>query len=80
MTIPKGLESVLQIDPQIMHGKLCFSGTRVPLTIFLDNLKDGMGVDEFLINYPSIKKDQALAVLEWENSAIRQAAGLQLTG
>jgi uncharacterized protein (DUF433 family) len=78
MTVPDGLESVLKIDPQIMHGKICFAGTRVPLTIFLDNLKDGMGVDEFLINYPSIRKEQALAVLEWENNAIRRAAGLQL--
>jgi len=80
MTVPKGLENILNIDPQIMHGKLCFAGTRVPLTIFLDNLKDGMGVDEFLINYPSIKKDQAQAVLELENCALRQAAGLQLVG
>ena len=78
MTVPDGLESVLKIDPQIMHGKICFAGTRVPLTIFLDNLKDGMGVDEFLINYPSIQKEQALAVLEWETNAIRRAAGLQL--
>jgi uncharacterized protein (DUF433 family) len=78
MSVPDGLECVLKIDPQIMHGKICFAGTRVPLTIFLDNLKDGMGVDEFLINYPSIQKEQALAVLEWETNAIRRAAGLQL--
>jgi uncharacterized protein (DUF433 family) len=80
MTVPKGLGTVLKIDPEIMHGKLCFAGTRVPLTIFLDNLTDGMGVDEFLINYPSIKRDQAQAVLEWEDTAIRRAAGLQLAG
>ena len=80
MTVPKGLEQVLKIDPQIMHGKLCFAGTRVPLTIFLDNLKDGMGVDEFLVNYPTITRDQAQSVVEWENTALRQAAGLQLVG
>ena len=73
MTVPQGLESVLKIDPQIMHGKLCFAGTRVPLTIFLDNLKDGMGVDEFLINYPSINKEQALAALEWANRPFGRA-------
>lgn len=80
MTVPQGLENVLRVDPKIMHGKVCFSGTRVPLTIFLDNMEDGMGIDEFLVNYPSITREQAQAVLRWENSAIRQAAGLQLAG
>lgn len=76
MTVPKGLERVLKIDPEIMHGDLCFAGTRVPLTIFLDNLKEGVGMDEFLRNYPSITRDQVEAVLDWESDAIRQAAGL----
>ncbi len=78
MTIPRGLETVLKIDPEIMHGALCFAGTRVPLTVFLDNLAEGVGMDEFLKNYPSITRDQAHAVLDWENKAIRQAAGLVL--
>jgi len=80
MTVPRGLESVLKIDPKIMHGTLCFAGTRVPLTVFLDNLKEGIGLQDFLRNYPSITKEQAEAVLEWENTAIREAAGLQLVG
>jgi uncharacterized protein (DUF433 family) len=80
MTVPKGLEHVLKVDPQIMHGKLCFAGTRVPLTIFLDNLENGMGIDEFLTNYPTITREQAQAVLGWENRALRQAAGIQLAG
>lgn len=80
MTVPKGLEHVLKVDPEIMHGKLCFSGTRVPVTIFLDNLAEGMGIDEFLVNYPSIQREQVQAVLEWENTALREAAGLQLAG
>jgi uncharacterized protein (DUF433 family) len=80
MTVPKGLEHVLKIDPEIMHGALCFEGTRVPLTVFLDNLKEGVGLGDFLRNYPSITREQVEAVLEWENSAIREAAGLQLVG
>jgi hypothetical protein len=39
---------VLKIDPEIMHGKLCFSGTRVPVTIFLANLVDGARLARFL--------------------------------
>lgn len=77
--IPSGLEHVLKIDPQIMHGAVCFSGTRVPLTVFLDNLEEGMGTEEFLGMYPSVTREQVSAILEWENSAIREAAGLRTT-
>lgn len=66
MTIPAELSSVLKVDPEIMHGNLCFSGTRVPLTVFLDNLEEGMGLDEFVQEYPSVTHDQASAVLRWE--------------
>ena len=79
MTVPKGLEHVLKIDPEIMHGALCFSGTRIPVTVFLDNLTEGMGLAEFLTVYPTIKRVQAEAVLEWEHSAVRRAAHLQPT-
>ena len=80
MTIPKGLEHVLKIDPQIMHGDLCFAGTRVPLTIFLDNIGEGMSLEDFCRNYPTITREQIQAVLNWENNALRQAAGIQLAG
>ena len=80
MTVPKGLETVLKIDPNIMHGAVCFAGTRIPVTVFLDNLAEGMGMEEFLTEYPTINKEQAEAVLRWENNALRQAAGLQLVG
>jgi uncharacterized protein (DUF433 family) len=80
MTVPRGLEHVLKIDPQIMHGALCFAGTRVPLTIFLDNMVGGMSLEDFSRNYPTITRDQIKAVIEWETAAIRQAAGLQLVG
>ncbi len=64
MVIPTGLESILRIDPDIMHGKLCFAGTRVPLSIFLDNLAEGMGIEEFLENYPSVSREQVQAVVD----------------
>jgi uncharacterized protein (DUF433 family) len=68
MTVPKGLEHILKVDPQIMHGTPCFTGTRVPLTIFLDNMADGMSLEDFSRNYPSITREQIRAVIEWENA------------
>jgi uncharacterized protein (DUF433 family) len=51
-----------------MHGTPCFTGTRVPLTIFLDNMADGMSLEDFSRNYPSITREQIRAVIEWENA------------
>jgi len=77
MKIPTGLEGVLKIDPNIMHGAVCFAGTRIQLTVFLDNLAEGMGLEEFIAEYPTMSREQAEAVLRWENNAIREAAGFQ---
>lgn len=68
MKIPDELSSLLQSDPEVMHGQVCFVGTRVPLTVLLDNLAEGMGADEFLLEYPSVSRAQALAVIEWRDS------------
>jgi uncharacterized protein (DUF433 family) len=78
VTIPKELEDVLSINPNVMHGKLCFTGTQVPLTVLLDNLDEGMGLDEFVEEYPSVTREQAAAVIKWEQMQMRQAVGLEL--
>ena len=76
MTVPIGLEGVLSFDPEIMYGDLCFTGTRVPLTVLLDNLTEGMGIDEFVHHYPTLPRASVEAVLEWKHNKIRQAAGM----
>lgn len=76
VAIPKELDQVLSQDPEVMHGAVCFSGTRVPLTVFLDNLKAGMGMDEFLEEYPSVERPQVETYLEWEVHRAKHAMGL----
>jgi uncharacterized protein (DUF433 family) len=78
MTIPTGLEEQISIDPDVMHGKLCFKGTRVPLVVLLDNLEDGMGLEEFVEEYPSVSRVQAQAVMVWEQQRMREVIGLEL--
>ena len=63
MVVPAGLENVLSIDPEVMYGDLCFVGTRVPLPVLLDNLDEGMGVDEFVEEYPTVSKSQVLKIV-----------------
>ena len=41
-TIPKGLEHVMNIDPEILGGEPCFNGTRVPLETVIDNIDAGI--------------------------------------
>lgn len=51
-------------DPEIMGGTPVFVGTRVPVQTLLDYLEAGDPLDEFLEDFPSVTRDQAVAVLE----------------
>jgi uncharacterized protein (DUF433 family) len=74
-TIPPGLEDVLSIDPEIMHGALCFKGTRLPLNVLLDNLTEGIGVDQFVEAYEA-DRDKIMAFVEWQVQCARRQANL----
>jgi uncharacterized protein (DUF433 family) len=50
--------------PDIQGGTPCFAGTRVPVTVLFDHLEQGCTVDEFLADFPTVSREQAIAVLE----------------
>ncbi len=54
----------INIDPETMSGTPVFTGTRVPVKALFDYIETGETVDEFLKNFPSVKKDFAIQVLE----------------
>jgi uncharacterized protein (DUF433 family) len=54
----------IKIDPEIMHGTPCFNGTRVPVKTLFDLLEKGRSLDYFLEHFPTVERDQAVAVLE----------------
>lgn len=54
----------ITIDPEVVSGTPVFRGTRVPVEALLDNLAAGVSLDEFLENFPTVTREQALAVLE----------------
>ena len=62
MTITKDLP--ITIDPDIMSGAPVFTGTRVPVAALLENLEAGVSLDEFLDNFPTVSRDQAVRVLQ----------------
>ena len=51
-------------DPEIMGGTPVFVGTRVPVQTLLDYLEAGDPLDEFLGDFPSVSREQVVAVLE----------------
>jgi uncharacterized protein (DUF433 family) len=66
----KHTESVIQSDPEIMGGTPVFVGTRVPFQTLLDYLEAGQPLAEFLDDFPTVSRDQAVAALEQANEAL----------
>ena len=62
MTITKDIP--ITVDPEIMSGAPVFSGTRVPVSALLENLEGGVSLDEFIENFPTVTRVQAVRVLE----------------
>jgi uncharacterized protein (DUF433 family) len=58
------LLSVIHSDPDILGGTPVFVGTRVPVKNLLDYLAAGDPLSEFLDHFPSVRHDQAIAVLQ----------------
>jgi len=67
----------INIDSEIMSGTPVFDGTRVPVQALIDNLADGVSLDEFLENFPTVSREQAMAVLSFSVESIKR---LGLTG
>jgi uncharacterized protein (DUF433 family) len=63
--IPEPLQGILDSSPEVLSGAVRFKGTRIHLQILWDALLEGMGIDEFLEDYPDVSREQALAVLSW---------------
>ena len=58
----------ITIDPEIVSGTPVFKGTRVPVEALLTNLEAGLSLDEFLENFPTVTRQQAIQVLEFSKS------------
>ena len=54
----------INIDKEILSGNPVFKGTRVPIQTLFDHLEKGVSLSEFLEDFPTVKKEQAIAVIE----------------
>jgi uncharacterized protein (DUF433 family) len=60
----EALPAVIHSNPEIMGGTPVFVGTRVPLQNLIDYLEGGESIEDFLDGFPSVKREQVIAVIE----------------
>ena len=68
------LDAIIHSDPEILGGTSVFVGTRVPVQSLFDHLEAGDSIDEFLEGFPSVQRDQVIAVLEAFRKELLQPA------
>jgi len=62
----------INVDPNVHHGKACFKGTRIPVSVVLDNLAAGLGTEEILTSYPSLEPDAIRAAIAYAAELTRE--------
>ena len=67
------MNSPISRSPDIMSGTAVFAGTRVPVRTLFDYLEGGESIDDFLDGFPTVGREQALAVLEKAEAALQAA-------
>jgi uncharacterized protein (DUF433 family) len=68
------MATVIQVDPEIMSGTPVFAGTRVPVQTLIEYLEAGQPLAEFLDDFPTVTKEQAVAALEEAKNALLSRA------
>lgn len=58
------LKNLISIDSEVLSGQPVFKGTRVPIETLFDHLEAGVTLEEFLADFPTVSKEQAVALLE----------------
>lgn len=62
----------IDVDPEICHGKARVAGTRIPVSVVLDNLADGVSSDDILDNYPSLSEEDIRAAVAYAAELSRE--------
>jgi uncharacterized protein (DUF433 family) len=60
----------IEVDPEIMSGTPVFRGTRVPVLSLFEYLEDSMSLDDFLECFPTVRREDAIVVLEHSKSGL----------
>lgn len=55
----------ITVNPQVCHGSACIKGTRIMVSVILDNLATGLTAEEIMNSYPSLKKNAVQAAIAY---------------
>lgn len=72
------VNEIITIDKDILSGQPVFKGTRVPVESLFDHLEAGVPPDEFLDDFPTVSKEQAIALLDIANKLLTSKNVAQL--
>jgi len=80
--VPKAVESVvmeswrdrISVNPAVCHGKACIRGTRIMVSVVLDNIAAGIPRSEILASYPSLKPEDIEAALAYAAELVREGS------
>lgn len=62
----------ITVDPSVCHGKACIKGTRIMVSVILDNLADGVTEAEILKSYPTLKQEDIKAAIAYAAELSRE--------
>ncbi|MEJ2701848.1 MAG: DUF433 domain-containing protein [Sedimentisphaerales bacterium] len=62
----------ITVDANICHGNACIKGTRIMVSVVLDNLAAGLSIDDILNSYPSLKRESILAAIAYAADLARE--------
>lgn len=62
------------VDPTICHGKACIKGTRIMVSVVMDNLAAGLSPDEIIQSYPSLNHEAIQAAIAYAADLTRERA------
>ena len=65
---------IIDSDPEILGGEPVFRGTRVPIKSLFDHLEAGDSIEDFLEGFPSVRRDQVIALLELSQERVLEPA------
>ena len=68
------LSDIVHCDPEVLGGTPVFVGTRAPVQSLFDYLEGGETLDEFLRQFPSVRRDQAVAALDLARTTLLAGA------
>jgi len=70
----------ITVNPEVCHGQACIKGTRIMVSVVLDNLAAGLQVDEVLESYPSLTAEDVHAAVAYAAELARERSVTLPTG